>query len=379
MGFPTQVNVVPAVGVAGDFASSNPHISVVNQQGAFVTGSNGVTIGRFAWADSVYNRVASSYGAGAPTGFVARSQQALITTFLADSTQVIPAGQPVTLFSGGDFFVKNEGTTAATIGQYAYANNATGAVSFAAANSPTVGGTSTASTISVNSATASTIAPNVVTGSISGTVLTVTAVTTGGIAPGQTLSGGNGTTGIITPGTVVLSQLSGTTGGVGTYQVSVSGNEGSTTITASGGWLTVGGTVTGTFAVGQTLSGSGVTAGTTITALGSGTGGAGTYAVSVSQTTASTTITASGGTLTIGGTVTGTFAVGDLIATGASAGTVITAAVTGTGGAGTYLVNNAQTVASTSITVNANTQTKWVALSAAAPGELVKMSSFVLG
>ena len=104
-----------------------------------------------------------------------------------------------------------------------------------------------------------------------------------------------------------------------------------------------------------------------------------TWGVGTAQTTTSTTIAATGGTLTIGGTVTGTFAVGDLISTGASAGTTITAALTGTGGAGTYLVNNAQTVASTTIAVNANTQTKWVALNAAAAGELVKMSSYVLG
>jgi hypothetical protein len=59
----------------------------------------------------------------------------------------------------------------------------------------------------------------------------------------------------------------------------------------SGTTLTVGGTVTGTFAVGMVLSGTGVTAGTTITALGTGTGGAGTYTVSASQTVSSTTIT----------------------------------------------------------------------------------------
>jgi hypothetical protein len=58
----------------------------------------------------------------------------------------------------------------------------------------------------------------------------------------------------------------------------------------SGTTLTVGGTVTGTFAVGMVLSGTGVTAGTTITALGTGTGGAGTYTVSASQTVSSTTI-----------------------------------------------------------------------------------------
>jgi hypothetical protein len=50
--------------------------------------------------------------------------------------------------------------------------------------------------------------------------------------------------------------------------------------------LTVGGTVNGTFAVGQLISGPNVTTGTYITALGTGTGGAGTYTVSISQTAA---------------------------------------------------------------------------------------------
>ena len=46
-------------------------------------------------------------------------------------------------------------------------------------------------------------------------------------------------------------------------------------------------TVTGTLRVGQVFSGIGVQAGTTITALGSGTGGVGTYTVSISQTVGS--------------------------------------------------------------------------------------------
>jgi len=64
----------------------------------------------------------------------------------------------------------------------------------------------------------------------------------------------------------------------------------STASSISGTTLTIGGTLTGTFFVGQIISGTGVTSGTTITALGSGTGGAGTYTVSVSQTVSSTAI-----------------------------------------------------------------------------------------
>jgi hypothetical protein len=65
----------------------------------------------------------------------------------------------------------------------------------------------------------------------------------------------------------------------------------STASSISGTTLTVGGTITGTYAIGHILSGTGVTANTTITALGTGTGGAGTYTVSASQTVGSTTIT----------------------------------------------------------------------------------------
>lgn len=51
--------------------------------------------------------------------------------------------------------------------------------------------------------------------------------------------------------------------------------------------LTVSAVAFGTIAVGQTLFGAGITAGTTIAALGTGTGGVGTYQVSQSQTVAS--------------------------------------------------------------------------------------------
>jgi hypothetical protein len=66
----------------------------------------------------------------------------------------------------------------------------------------------------------------VVTGSISGTTLTVTGVTSGTIRLGMVISG----TGV-TSGTTIAYQISGTTGGVGSYAVSVSQSVGSTTIT----------------------------------------------------------------------------------------------------------------------------------------------------
>lgn len=58
----------------------------------------------------------------------------------------------------------------------------------------------------------------------------------------------------------------------------------------NGTTLNVTGVTSGTIELGQSVSGDGVSAGTYITALGTGTGGVGTYTVSVSQTVASTDI-----------------------------------------------------------------------------------------
>lgn len=391
MPFPGAVNVQPGVGVAGDFCSTNPRASVVNGPGAFVAGSSGVTIGAFAWADST-NKFASNFGPLTPAGFVCRAQQAIIQTFLADNTQQILPGLVVTLFSEGEFWVKNSGASSTAVGQKAYANNATGLVTFAATGNPPAGATSTASTIALNNTTGGTIALPSVTATFSGTTMTVSAVGTGALAPGMVLSGTN-----VDPATTIVAQLTGTTGSTGTYQVSVSQSvTTATTVTAPlWGVLSLATAVTGLFAPGQTLSGTGVTTGTTVGALISGTGAAtgSTLAVFAPTTMAAiasgTSITASGGLLTVGGTVTvtaGSYSIGALLTgSGVTAGTYITAnastnsQLTGAGGAGTYLLNQGQTLSSQAINTNAGTETKWYALSVAAPGELVKMSSWPLG
>lgn len=127
-----------------------------------------------------------------------------------------------------------------------------------------------------------------VTGSIAGNVLTVTAVTTGPLVPGTVLTG----TGV-TAGTLVTGQLSGTTGGVGTYAVNTSQIVASITLTGTVGLLTVTAVASGTLSPGQTLAGTGVTAGTLLYSYGTGSGLTGTYYVTPSQTVASGTITAS--------------------------------------------------------------------------------------
>ena len=123
--------------------------------------------------------------------------------------------------------------------------------------------------------------------SIADDIMTVTNVTSGIIYPGAVLSG----TGV-TAGTQVADQLTGTTGGVGTYSVSIAHNlPNSTTVTASYGLMTVSAVASGTVSVGQTVTGTGVTAGSTVTALGTGTGLTGTYIVQYTQTVASESMT----------------------------------------------------------------------------------------
>src|SRR6476660_9958289 len=165
MAFQTTMSITQGPAVAGDFASTNPRHSALSVPGGFVAGTNGVTVGLFAWADSTTGTVLSNAGSGAPTGFMHRNLQTLITTYLGEFGNTIPAGQGVgDLFDGGDFYVKNAGTGATTIGMKAYANYANGTVTFAASGSPPAGAS--------------------FTGAIT-TTLTVTAVTSGTLAVGQ--------------------------------------------------------------------------------------------------------------------------------------------------------------------------------------------------
>lgn len=208
---------------------------------------------------------------------------------------------------------------------------------------------STLSTIAINSTSAGSVAQIAVTGGIAGNVLTVSAVITGALAPNVSLTGAG-----ITPGTRIISQLTvgSGKGGTGTYQVDTAQTVAPGTAITSPYWgvLTVGGTVTGSFGAGLGLSVGNVDIDSVIT----GSGGLGTYAVfsnaypfAAVTTQAPTTITA-GGTLTVGGVVTGSFALGDAL-TGAGVtpvlGNTIVGLGTGTGGVGTYLLAQGQTIA----------------------------------
>jgi len=312
-GFQSQAFYNPAPAVEGDFASANPRATVLAGPGGLVAGDLGLVVGRFAWTTDEFvdadgaPGVANNYGSGPVAGFVHREQQGLIEVYLQSASMVVPQGFPVTLFDAGDFWAKNSGTTQALPGMKAYANYADGTITFAASGAA---GSASGSASSIAAATSS------FTGSIANDVLTVTAVGSGTIYPGTSISG----TGVAA-GSKIVDQLTGTPGGIGTYALNIpEQNVASETISGTYGVLTVGGTVAGTFGVGDTLSGSGVVAGTTITGL-----------------------------------------------------------ITGAGGAGTYVVDNNTVVSSTAITAGTQIETKWVCRSSGLPGELVKMSSWLQG
>lgn len=322
--FPSQVNVAQAPAVAGDFASKNPRYSYDAGPAGLVAGPAGVTVARFAWATAPMDgdgapAVVANTGFGLPSGFVHREQQALITTYLAASGNVIQPGFGLTLMTSADFWVKNDGSNLVTPGMKAYANFADGKVTFAATASPTGGGTSTASTVAAGTSS--------VVGSIAGatppggtSILTVTTVNSGVVYPGTTLSG----TGVAT-GQQIVSQVlpliaGEALGGIGRYNLRIAqAVAASTTVSGTYGLLTIGGTVAGTYGVGQSISGTNVVAGTSIRA-----------------------------------------------------------AISGTGGAGTYVVDNNTVVASTAINSASNIETKYIARSTGLPGELVKMSPTTL-
>jgi hypothetical protein len=314
-GFQTAVANQPAPAVAGDFASQNPVFTVDAGPNGLVAGPGGAVVGRFGWAtapadgDGFPSQV-SNAGSGPVTGFLFREQQGLITAFLASSSMTVPQGFPLTLASGGDFWVKNDGATQALPGQKAYANFADGKVTFAATATPTAGGTSTASTIAAKTAS--------FTGSIINDLLTTTGHSGDALVVGAILSSGSG----VAAGTAIVSQVSGVAGGAGTYRLSIPEQSvAAEAMSFTYGLLTVGGTVAASYGVGSVLTGGGTAAGTKITALG-----------------------------------------------------------TGTGGAGTYFVNLTQTVGSGAINVSAiNVETKWVCMSSALAGELCKISSQPLG
>jgi hypothetical protein len=293
-GFQTQVFDQPAAFIAGNRTSQNPIFSYDAGPGGLIAGSS-LFVGRFAWVTVPPDpngtpTIANSFGSGAPDGFLMLNQQALNTTFLSYAGMQVQPGAQTALQIVGDFAVVNDGPTEAENGQKAFAYVNSGKVAFAAAGTIFGGGSST--TAAIAPSTFST------TASIANNILTVTVVGSGTLVAGAAIAG----TGIPTaqaPKIVAqLLPLAGgeALGGVGRYSLNVGElTVASETITGTYGTLTLGGASAVPFAVGDVLTGSGVTAGSRVTQILTGTGGGAgdTVAVDPTQTVGSATITAS--------------------------------------------------------------------------------------
>jgi hypothetical protein len=319
MGFQQFVNLQPVPGVSGDFAGSNPRMSASAPVGGYVAAPNvtvnGVAVpafvvGRFAWGvpnngDPTLGpaQAANYYQPKAVLGFVHRENQAIITAFLGDDVLAVPAGYQVGMMSRGDFWCDFSASKfgmgpGATVGQKVYADPLTGQAYAAAAGA----GVSIAITASLAS-----------TG-----VLTVTA-TAGTLAAGQVITGAG-----VPAGSYIQSQLTGTAGSTGTYQLNNGATVASESMTATGpietpwyvtqatpapaaftgavaantGVLTVSAVASGALAVGQRVSGTGLDPHTAvITRQLTGTAGStGTYQLSYfGAAVASESMTASAG------------------------------------------------------------------------------------
>ena len=137
MGFQTTVNLQQAPAVAGDFATANPRASFPAGEAQYVAGSAGVTVGRFAWIDATTGLV-SNTGTGKPDGFIHREQQALISVYLAEASNVVPQGFPVTVMRTGDYWAT--ATVAAAVkGNKVFAKLSDGTVQAGAAGATIAG------------------------------------------------------------------------------------------------------------------------------------------------------------------------------------------------------------------------------------------------
>lgn len=340
-GIQTVVNGLPAPGIAGDFASDNPRSRVLAGPGGLVSGG------------AVYG---TGYGTVAP----ATGGSAIVGRFGWLSPQAIDPDNAATIVNS--FYSPGGGTVAAITGI-----NGAGAPDgfISRPDSPAV--------ITVYLADATLV------------------IQEGAPVPlwadGDWWILNSGTTQALVGQKAYANLANGlatfaATGSAGTvaFTGGIAAESWSATGSITGNVMTVG-IVTGTLAVGATVTGSGVASGTTVVAQLSGTAGAtGTYALNnAEQTIASgTALSGTYGLMTVSaGPSSGSIVVGSTVTgSGVTTGTIITQLGTGAGGTGTYYVNLTQTVSGgTSLTGTTTVETKWYCRSQGNAGEIVKISS----
>lgn len=286
MGFQQSVNVELAFGMPGALYDDSPVRSApyaLNSASAAynIIGATAFTASSADSGDNSGSAVAAAGGSGAFVGILSNKNvyaTSGTSSGALNPTLALPNWTIGELVSMGHLIVSLPGP--ANIGDKVCYDSTTGALSTYAAKA--------SFTASISHTTG---------------VMTVSAVASGFLQPGMVLHGA-GVEG------VVITGFGTGTGNTGTYQTNLPVNAAdvsseamtgdalppvAASVTASiaaNGLMTVSAVGTGELQVGQVLSGTGVPAGTVITALGSGVGNTGTYQTNATVVVTSTTITA---------------------------------------------------------------------------------------
>jgi hypothetical protein len=359
--FQSVVNDFQAPGVEGDFASTNPYSTVLAGPGGLVAPAGGLQVGKFFWVGP-QGQCSQSFVAGYQVAFLGRNQQGLITVFLESNTLGVPEGFMVTGFNGGDFWARFP--AGGTVGQNVYADPNDG-TPLAGATAPTLG---TVTAVTGFTGTATLV--------LNSAVLTVVTATRGPLNVGDTVAGTD-----IPSGTTILNQLTGDAGAVGTYTMSAEATAtvgSAEAITATSVGMLVTAVADGALTVGDQLTGTGVTAGTSVLSQVQpfkGVATVGTLPSTPSTALNVTSVQPGTDLLRVGAS---------LVGAGIPAGTTISSQTSGTpggvgvyvmsanstaeaagvpitttdsaGGTGLYVVSNAQSFASTTVTVPGTAQ-----------------------
>lgn len=204
MPFQKTINTYSSPAAAGQVASGNPTAWYVAGPNAVVSGALGLTVAAFAWATPITvgdtperadsNALLVAAGLSrVPDGFVVNEQQGNIQLVLQESGMSILPWQAVELMTRGDVWAKLPAGIAASRKQKVFASMIDGSIATGAAGA-TVSGTA-------------------VTASFATNVMTVTVGSN--IKPGSLIVGAG-----VPANTYVVAQLTGTTGGAGTYSLS---------------------------------------------------------------------------------------------------------------------------------------------------------------
>jgi hypothetical protein len=187
MGFQQQVYAGMAEGIAGMRCSQNP-VTIHSRQAEAA-----LTVGNFAFVGTDTANQVKNAGRTKALGLVVRNEQSQITTWGAEYTTTINAGQTADIAFEGEFFVS--GTGISTFNQAVFASFIDGSITFGTSGSVPADAVGTAHQ--------------------STTTMTVDTLSSGELLVGQHVTG-NGFDGYI------LEQLTGTEGGTGTYRMSQS-------------------------------------------------------------------------------------------------------------------------------------------------------------